>query len=444
MDINSHPDNAYAFGSKRFNVRKMILPRTNKQGQTKVYVEVCKYEYEGEGKYSTTFKRQSTDVWIIPKNWNKNKEEVTRSEDDHDFKNNKIDKVFTAIKNYINSKGQQEPDQAYYEGVSIENLREFFPARKENRKCLTDYVKEYIKFRKNQNTVRNTAKTFTTTLSRLEKFDEHRKRKTYLEDLTFQWSDEFELFLRQFAQNKKEKGYKEGTIDKTYANLITALNYLDSRKEELGIDIPNKYMKRGWRRGKRSANAANPLTKDQLETLFKHKFEQEHLEKTRIRFCIQCYTGLRYSDLHRIKPNNIHEGKRIVITPQKTQRHQIDSDIPLNDYSRELLDDLDFDTSTLYIENQPYNRNLKELFTILQEEYPKLKYKNDYGTHNGRDTFISNAVMAGVDFKTILIWVGQKSYSIMDRYIKVTDDHQQKQMGKVYKKPKQNKRRVKI
>ena len=32
----------------------------------------------------------------------------------------------------------------------------------------------------------------------------------------------------------------------------------------------------------------------------------------------------------------------------------------------------------------------------------------------------------------------------MDRYIKVTDDHQQKQMGKVYKKPKQNKRRVKI
>lgn len=136
--------------------------------------------------------------------------------------------------------------------------------------------------------------------------------------------------------------------------------------------------------------------------------------------------------------------QRIVITPQKTQRHQIESDIPLNDYSRELLKDLDFDTSTLYIENQPYNRNLKELFTIMQEEYPKLKYRNDYGTHNGRDTFISNAVMAGVDFKTILIWVGQKSYSIMDRYIKVTDDHQQKQMGKVYKKPKQNKRRGKI
>ncbi len=147
MDINSHPDNAYVFGSKRFNVRKMILPRTNKQGQTKVYIEVCKYEYEGEGKYSTKFKRQSTDVWINPKNWHKTKEEVTRSGDDHDFKNNKIDKVYTAIKNYINSKGQQEPDQVYYEGVSIENLREFFPARKENRKCLTDYIEEYIKFR---------------------------------------------------------------------------------------------------------------------------------------------------------------------------------------------------------------------------------------------------------------------------------------------------------
>jgi len=67
------PDDAYQFGSSTFNIRKMILKRTNKQGQTKVYIEVQQQTYLGIKNYDQKIIRQSTGIWINPNNWNKKK-----------------------------------------------------------------------------------------------------------------------------------------------------------------------------------------------------------------------------------------------------------------------------------------------------------------------------------------------------------------------------------
>ena len=55
----------------------------------------------------------------------------------------------------------------------------------------------------------------------------------------------------------------------------------------------------------------------------------------------------------------------------------------------------------------------------------------DFSSHNLRDTYISIAVERGVNFKSILKFVGQSSYTIMDRYIKLTTDFERKEADKM-------------
>jgi hypothetical protein len=66
-------EDGYEFGNSTFSIRKMILPRKNKDGLTKVMIEVRQHKYTGTGQYQDIFKRIATDVWILPMNWHKKK-----------------------------------------------------------------------------------------------------------------------------------------------------------------------------------------------------------------------------------------------------------------------------------------------------------------------------------------------------------------------------------
>lgn len=286
-------------------------------------------------------------------------------------------------------------------------------------------VEKYIAYRKSRATPRNTLKEFVTVKNRIKSFETKIGKETYLEDINITWSDKFESYLIQ-------KKYMAGTIEKTYTILRTILYHFFRRREEMGIRLSDKFTYPEFKRGEKSKNLANPLTKEQLDVLFKHKFEDPKLEKTKIRFCLQCATGLRYSDLHLITPDKISK-RRIVITPVKTRRKKPKPIyINLNKYSNGILRTLKFDTTGLKIENAPYNRNIKVMFRIMMEEYPEMKFKENMTSHCGRDTFISICVQKGIDFKTILQWTGQSSYSILDRYIYTTDAYKSKQMKKAF------------
>jgi hypothetical protein len=72
------------------------------------------------------------------------------------------------------------------------------------------------------------------------------------------------------------------------------------------------------------------------------------------------------------------------------------------------------------------------MFQVMVKEYPDMKYRTDYSSHSCRDTYISNCVEAGVNWKSILQWVGQSSYTIMNRYIKIQPKHMEDEMRKVF------------
>ena len=87
--------------------------------------------------------------------------------------------------------------------------------------------------------------------------------------------------------------YVEGTVDKIYTNLSTVMNYLWELRDELQIEMTDKFKSKRFRRGKKSKNDPDPLTEDQLTILYKHRFATLHLETVRKMILLQCFTGIR-------------------------------------------------------------------------------------------------------------------------------------------------------
>lgn len=356
----------------------------------------------------------------------------------YEAKNNEImqlkmkvdDYVFVKLREYFPIISQKECkkfiQERYMRGDLLSGKRyEPLPEKTDSDKSLVGFIDDYIKYRKDRSTTRNTLKEFTTMKNRVKAFDSDRKATTYLQEINLTWSDAFEKFLLK-------KQYGSGTIEKTYTILITVLYHYYRRTDELKINLSDKFTYPAFKRGKKSKNLANPLTIEQFELLFNHNFKEPHLELTRLRFCLQCSTGLRFSDIHRITPEMIDKG-RIVIKPQKTQHIKNEPIyIDLNRFSQTILEQLNYNTTDLKIENAPYNRDIKTMFQKIQVEKPDLKFKTNYSSHNGRDTFISICVQKGIDYKTILLWTGQSSYSVMDRYISNTDEYKNDQMKKAF------------
>lgn len=432
-------EDAYEFGNSTFSIRKMILPRKNKDGLTKVMIEVRQHKYTGTGQYQDIFKRIATDVWILPKNWHKKKELVNDNEVDAELKNKDINKVFAAVQKFIDSKGKQVPDQAYIEAVNLESLKEFFPTRKENKKTLYDFIEDYILLRKGQKTPYGTLKEFKSMQNRLQKFDDYRHKKTRFEEISLSWSDDFEFYLRNEAMDKK--GYNAGTVHKSYTILVTVLNHFYNRRKKQNINLSDDFRihtsvgsSNGFKRGKQSVNPANPLFDDQLEIFKKFEFEDKHLQVTKDRFLWQCFTGVRFVDAFTINKNQVIKGW-LRFKPSKTDRYSVEVNQPLNEVALALFEKYNYDMTVLKITNQVYNRQIKAMFEVInkkmKEDKIEVAFRTDFGSHSGRDTFITMCINSNVDWKTILGWVGQSSYKIIARYYGLNDKYQEEKMKKI-------------
>jgi integrase len=162
-------------------------------------------------------------------------------------------------------------------------------------------------------------------------------------------------------------------------------------------------------------------------------------------FCFCCFTGLRYSDVAKLRRSDIRESHIRVVT-QKTVDGLI---IELNKYSEAILkkyEDVRFpgDLALPIISNQKMNDYLKELGELAgldepqrivffkgnsrhEEVFPKYALLT---THCGRRTFIVNALRLGVPAEVIMKWTGHSDYNAMKPYIKIVDKLKVSEMSK--------------
>ncbi|NCA75053.1 MAG: hypothetical protein EOM90_01845 [Alphaproteobacteria bacterium] len=159
----------------------------------------------------------------------------------------------------------------------------------------------------------------------------------------------------------------------------------------------------------------------------------QRLEHQRDLFIIGCYTGLRFGDLTKLRPENIIKGgTRIRVKTEKTNETV---EIPLHWTIRETLDKYNGNLPNS-ISDQKMNDYLKEiaekagLYEIVVkaqtrggEKISKSHYKWALVTvHTARRSFATNAYLAGVPSISIMKITGHKSEKSFLKYIKITPE----------------------
>jgi integrase len=192
------------------------------------------------------------------------------------------------------------------------------------------------------------------------------------------------------------------------------------------------------------------LTWDELISLLNFKFPKNKPSFPLVRdvFCFCCFTGLRYSDVAKLKRSDVKTSYITVVTKKTVDGIKIE----LNKYSKSILakySNIVFpdDKVLPVISNQQMNDHLKIMGKVagitdpqrivyfkkkerIEEVYPKYKLLT---THCGRRTFIVNSLYLGIPAEVIMKWTGHSDYKAMKPYIKIVDELKASEMNKFNK-----------
>lgn len=189
------------------------------------------------------------------------------------------------------------------------------------------------------------------------------------------------------------------------------------------------------------------LTRDELQTIEHFTFppSQPGLERVRDVFVFCCYSGLRYSDVAKLRRSDIRDD--LFVTTTKKTRETLH--IELNNHSRAILDkyaDEHFpgDLALPVISNTKMNAALKRIgiecgidaptqkvyfqgTKRIEQEMPKWQLLT---THVARRTFVVMALQLGVPAEVIMKWTGHADFKAMKPYIAIVDELKRTSMNR--------------
>jgi len=405
------------------NIRLMIeATKANKANDANVYVEVSVHK-QGEKKKTI---RIPTNIKVNADSWSAKSQSVIRGKSHDYYKVNQMligqKELVTEIIADLSQKGKfqlSEIKRIYVEKTAPVILGFF------------EIYDEFLTLRE-QSMSRNGIKDFKTLKTHLLGFEKSRKNKITLSEIDNGFFEKFQIYLSRLKIVEKAKGsdeiksklFADSTIIK---NLQTLRVFLNSQLDS-GMPINISYKK--FKIRSKPLPALITLEPDEFRLLL-NKLKNERLENVRKLFVLQCSTGLRYSDVIKIKKNHVRNNS-IIMSSTKTKQPLV---IPLNDNSKEILTDCNFDTSTISISNQKYNDYIKELCAHVgiyqpimrityrgkKEIQDPLKKSEIMSSHHGRRFFITQNLINGVRPEVIMSMTGHVDFRSFKKYIAVTD-----------------------
>ena len=228
-------------------------------------------------------------------------------------------------------------------------------------------------------------------------------------------------FVRWFLRWAANKGYYQGTVHDTF------------KPKFKGISVESKEI--------------IYLNQDEIKQLQNYHFRpnEEALERVRDVFLFCCFTGLRYSDVAKLKRSDVKKGFIHIVTQKTVDGLKIE----LNKHSQAILDkykDVDFPSDKVLpiISNEKMNEHLKRLGQVAELEEPtrvvyfkgNVRHEEVYPkwslltTHCGRRTFVVTALQLGIPVEVIMRWTGHSSFQAMKPYAKIVDELKERSMSK--------------
>lgn len=373
----------------------------------------------------------STGEKILPKNWNSEQQRVKKSYPGYSDFNDFLDKLAEEAKRI--------PRASLGQGKSVskdemkEELLIFLGKdRKQVERGFFEALEEFIAIKKGKLSV-NYLKSVTTLKNHIKTFESKRKYKVTFERVNLAFYEHFTSYLYTDCLQ----------TNNTVGTNISRLKHFLKWASRMGYNKFTEY-KADEFKAIESETEIIYLTEKELLKLYEHPLPfGSKLYRVREAFCFCCFTGLRFSDVAKIRKENV-KGDEIHLTTQKTR--DIIS-IPLNDYSSAILERNDYHLSA--ISNQKTNSYLKELAIEAElndlvklirfkgsERIESVEPKHDLITsHTARRTFVTLSLEKGMRPETVMAITGHKSYKNFRRYVKLTDKVKKSEMKQIWNNP---------
>lgn len=276
-----------------------------------------------------------------------------------------------------------------------------------------------------------TTKKYITLKKHLQAFQAKTRYPLDFETIDITFFDKLLLFYMN------EMGLLNNTIGKYISTLKTFLNWATER----GYNSKHDFKR--FKAFKEDADIVF-LEYEELMRLFNMNLEEKpRLERVRDAFCLGCFTGLRFSDIKQLKPEDIKKDI-IIIKSYKTKETLR---IPLNQFALSIIEKYIKEPKFLHvISNQKMNDYIKELCELAEIteaitltkfrgveriETTKPKYQL-VSTHTARRTFVTLSLEQGMRPEIVMQITGHKSYKVFKKYIKITDRVKDSEMKRVW------------
>ncbi|MEN8250130.1 MAG: tyrosine-type recombinase/integrase [Bacteroidota bacterium] len=234
-------------------------------------------------------------------------------------------------------------------------------------------------------------------------------------------------FYNNFVSLLRDQKLKTNTIGHKIDTLKTFLN----EATEKGINTFMIYKNRNFKSLSEESHNVY-LSEDEILMLNNYDFsDNERLERVRDIFVVECWTGLRFSDVDKVKIEKIDDGL-MTIKQGKTGDSAI---IPIHPFVNSILKKYGGRLPE-QISNQKFNVYLKELAEIVGINQEVVRYENTINgdkevhykkyklitSHTARRSFCTNAYKMGVPILAIMAISGHKSEKAFLKYIKLEQE----------------------
>lgn len=398
----------------------ILAIRNPREGQYSITIE---YNHNGKKKFDTSVK-------VGKKYWDNTTKKIKANGaknvgETNDILTAKLKAVNNVIDRLTIANGNIPP--------SIEQLNAYYKAQatpvivedKALPTPVTDALNAYIKGQTDWQPL--TVKTFSTVIELIAEFQKAKRTVWQLESLTNADVEEWQHWLM------KAKDYKNSTLGKQVKRLK---QFLKAMAEAEVLNSKLKVASIAPIHSMKVKSAIITLSAQEIMALNRLNLSANlRLDHIKDSFLLQCFTGLRHSDVIRINKADIQHGF-IKMPIQKTAGET--TNIPFFGHTQQIFEKYSYDLSVLDLSNQKSNKGLRELFALPEvlEAIPTLKNEirlpEERGTvrksqfvqrytvirtHAARKSFITMALQLNQPTHIVKEWSRHKSDASFARYV---------------------------
>ena len=266
------------------------------------------------------------------------------------------------------------------------------------------------------------------------------------EKVLYTWA----TLLKQFSMERYQRLVNYDEVDNEFLNAFKNWCYAEPRKHSInyfakGLTVLRQFMREAERRKyhnsrdymffgvKRTPTTKLALTFDELEALYQLDLANyaPGMVKARDLFLIGAYTGLRFSDFSRIRPEwlEVRDGQKILNVV--TQKTDVTVSVPLLPIAATILEKYGYNVPK--VANAKMNESLKELGKMAGLDKNMIVIntaggkRNDEGkkqyeilsTHVARRSFATNFYREGIPASMLMQITGHTTERQFMNYIKI-------------------------